>query len=92
MSVDCVNKLIEELRIQPSTKWFDPKSKSSGFKHKYAMPLNLKWQTCIWSNGPYPPGDVGVAHDGCLFCSGTLDQPKSLWNKNCLYHKIPPGK
>jgi hypothetical protein len=27
-----------------------------------------------------------------LFRGGTLDQPKSLWNKNSLYHKIPPGK
>ncbi len=43
MSVDCVNYLIEEPRIQPSTKWFDPKSKSAGFKYEYAMPLTLKW-------------------------------------------------
>ncbi|KAL7474376.1 hypothetical protein ACHAW6_000351, partial [Cyclotella cf. meneghiniana] len=42
MSVDCVNYLIEEPRIQPSTKWFDPKSKSAGFKYEYAMPLTLK--------------------------------------------------
>jgi len=27
-----------------------------------------------------------------LFRGGTLDQPKSLWNKNSLHHKIPPGK
>ena len=30
-----------------------------------------------------------MAHDGCLFWGGTLDQPKSMWNKKSLYHKIP---
>ena len=42
MSVDCVNYLIEEPHIQPSTKRFDPKSESAGFKYEYAMPLTLK--------------------------------------------------
>ena len=43
MTVDCVNYLIEELCIQPSTLWFDPKSKWAGFKYECAMPLTLKW-------------------------------------------------
>jgi hypothetical protein len=43
MTVDCVNYLIEEPCIQPSTKWFDPKSKLAGLKYEYSMPLTLKW-------------------------------------------------
>ena len=44
----------------------------------------------VFGQMPPPPGDVGLAHDGCLFRGGTLDHPKSTWNKNSLYHKIPP--
>jgi hypothetical protein len=46
----------------------------------------------MWSNGPYPAGDKGFAHDGCLFRGGYISQDKSTWDKSSLYFHIPSGK
>lgn len=42
----------------------------------------------MWSRGPFPAGAPEVAHDGCLFCGGKVDQPKSEWDQNSLYHQL----
>ena len=46
----------------------------------------------IGSNGPFPAGDKGIAHDGCLFRVGYILQDKSTWDKSSLYFHIPSGK
>ena len=39
--------------------------------------------------GPIPAGSM---HDRTVFCGGTKDQPKSLWDKTALYFQLPKGK
>lgn len=39
IAVDTVNFITEEFRLNPSTKWFDYKSNSSGLKYQFAMAI-----------------------------------------------------
>lgn len=39
--------------------------------------------------GPIP---AGAKHDRTVFCGGTKDEPKSLWDKSALYFQLPKGK
>lgn len=49
-------------------------------------------QTIVWSRGPFPAGDIKVAHDGCFFRGGSLKIPKSEWDRDSFYFQIPAGK
>lgn len=46
-------------------------------------------QTCIWSRGPFPAGEV---NDGKLFRGGNIDDPEETWDSEALYSCIPKGK
>ena len=50
-TVDGVNFMTEEFRMDPYGKWFDPKSKSSGLKYEFAV--SLRKPALIWINGPF---------------------------------------
>jgi hypothetical protein len=88
ITVDGVNFITQEFRLDPSTKWFDHKSHSCGLKYEIAISV---WQSrCVWINGPYP---AGLRHDRALFCGAmTMDNPKSTWDRDALLWKIPEGK
>ena len=37
--LDCVNFIINEFRLDPSSKWHNFKSHSSGLKYEFVMPI-----------------------------------------------------
>jgi hypothetical protein len=88
ISVDCVNFITQEFRLDPHTKWFDHKSHSAGLKYEFAISV---WQSrCVWINGPYP---AGLCHDKALFCGAkSMDDPSETWNRDSLLFQIPDGK
>ena len=88
ITVDGVNFITQEFRLDPGTKWFDHKSHSCGLKYEVAISI---WQSrCVWINGPQP---AGLIHDKALFCGAkTMDNPKSTWNRDALLWQIPDGK
>ena len=88
ITVDCVNFITQEFRLDPHTKWFDHKSHSSGLKYEFAISV---WQSrCVWINGPYP---AGLCHDKALFCgTKSMEEPPETWNRDALLFQIPDGK
>ncbi|KAL7537796.1 hypothetical protein ACHAWF_011304 [Thalassiosira exigua] len=87
VSVDTTGMDVQELRLNPDTKCFNPKTHGTGFK--YELALALRRDELAWMNGPVP---AGLVQDGTLFCGGNLNQPKQDWDKRALYFKLPPGK
>ncbi|KAL3769802.1 hypothetical protein ACHAWU_010310 [Discostella pseudostelligera] len=88
ISVDCVNFITEEFRLNPSTEYFDHKSHSCGLKYQFAISI---WRDhCVSINGPYPAGKY---HDKALFCGAeTMDESSDRWDRSALYFQIPDGK
>lgn len=88
ITVDGVNFITQEFRLDPGTKWFDHKSHSSGLKYEFAVAI---WKSkCVWINGPYP---AGARHDKAIFCGAeTMNDPIETWDKNALLFQIPEGK
>ncbi|KAL7499474.1 hypothetical protein ACHAWT_007755 [Skeletonema menzelii] len=88
LSVDTVTYITQEFRGTPSTKWYDPKSKSSGLKYEYAVPV--RHNCCVWKRGPFPPGKH---HDKPIFCGAeNKDTPREDWDRTALYFQLPEGK
>jgi len=88
ITVDGVNFITEEFRLNPSTEYYDHKSHSCGLKYEFA--ISLRRNHCVSINGPYPAGKY---HDKTLFCGAeSMDDPKDQWNRNALYFRIPDGK
>jgi hypothetical protein len=85
ITVDCVNFITQEFRLDPSTKWFDHKSHSAGLKYEFALAI---WHNrCVWINGPYPAGE---RHDKAVFCgANSMEDHPDTWDKNALLHQIP---
>ena len=88
ISVDGVNFITQEFRLNPDTGYFDHKSHSCGLKYEFAIAV---WTSrCVWINGPYP---AGKHHDKALFCGAeTMKDPEDTWNREALLWKIPEGK
>ena len=62
-TVDGVNFITQEFRLDPGTQWFDHKSHSSGLKYEFAVAI---WQSkCVWISGPHP---AGARQDKAIFC------------------------
>eukprot|EP00984_Skeletonema_dohrnii_P017462 scaffold7958_cov80-Skeletonema_dohrnii-CCMP3373.AAC.3 len=88
LTVDTVTYITQEFRGNPSTGWYDPKSKSSGLKYEFALPV--RHNSCVWKRGPFPPGKC---HDKPIFCGAeNKDTPKEHWDRSALYFQLPPGK
>jgi len=51
-TVDGVNCMTEEFRMDPHGKWFDHKSKSSGLKYEFAV--SLRKPALIWIERSFP--------------------------------------
>ena len=88
ITVDGVNFITEEFRLNPSTEFFDHKSHSCGLKYEFAISV---WRDhCVSINGPYPAGKY---HDKALFCGAeSMDDTKDQWNQSSLYFRVPDGK
>ena len=81
--------ITQDFRTDPSTKWYDFKSHSSGLKYEYAM--SIRKPKIIWRNGPFPAS----FHDITIFRGGKSDEPKESWKRDSLYFKMEefvPGK
>ncbi|EJK49104.1 hypothetical protein THAOC_32051 [Thalassiosira oceanica] len=79
-SLDTVNFLCYEMRLDPSAKWFDPKSKSAGL-----FCLSLSEPRIVWIRGPVPASTADIT----MFRGGTTDVSKDQWDKSALYHQVP---
>ncbi len=88
ISVDGVNFITQEFRLDPGTKWFDHKNQSAGLKYEFAPALYK--DHCVLINGPDP---AGLRHDKAVFCGATkMSDKKDSWDKNALLFQIPKGK
>lgn len=87
ISVDGVNFSTQEFRLDPSSKWFDHKSKSAGLTYELALAIHR--QQLVWINGPFPSG---ARHDSTIFRGGTKDTKKDKWDQSSLFFKMPSGK
>ena len=87
LTVDGVNFKTQEFRSDPSAKWYDHKSKSSGLTYQFACAI--RHNQVVWIEGPIP---AGSKHDITIFRGGTKEQPKDNWDQNAMYFKLPPGK
>ena len=85
LTVDGVNFITEEFRMDPHGKWFDHKSKSSGLKYEFA--ISLRKPALIWINGPFPASK----HDLTVFRGGNKETKRDDWDHNALYWKMPEG-
>ncbi|KAL7533813.1 hypothetical protein ACHAXR_006799 [Thalassiosira sp. AJA248-18] len=85
-SYDTVNFLAEEFRLDPSAKWFDPKSHSSGLKYEFC--LSLEEPKIVWANGNAPASYADITY----FRGGKVDEGKENWDRNALYFQVPEGK
>lgn len=87
ITVDTVNFRTQEFRLDPSEKWFDYKSHSSGLKYEFAVALRRP--DIVWIRGPVPAGEM---NDYTMFRGGTKNEKKEKMDKNALYFKLPDGK
>lgn len=88
-TVDGVNFITQEFRLDPGTQWFDHKSHSSGLKYEFAVAI---WKSkCVWISGPHP---AGARHDKAIFCGAqtSMNDPMDIWDKKALLFQIPEGK
>jgi hypothetical protein len=86
ITVDGVNFRTQEFRLDPSSKWFDHKTKSAGLT--YELALSIRRNALVWINGPFPSGD---GNDGTIYRGGKKDQQMDEWDKTSLFFKMPPN-
>lgn len=82
-----MNFLTQEFRLDPSSKWYNHKSKSAGLT--YEMALAIRQNQLVWVNGPFPSGAM---HDSTIYRGGTEKIKKDMWDKTSLFFKMPKGK
>lgn len=80
--IDCVHMTTWEFRLDPSVKWYDFKSSSSGLKYEFAMAIRS--DRIVWRSKAYPAS----THDITIFRGGKTDQPKEEWDRNALYFQM----
>ncbi|KAL7432775.1 hypothetical protein ACHAXH_003898 [Discostella pseudostelligera] len=84
-SVDCCNFMIQEMRLDPNSKWYDHKSNSCGLKYEFC--LALREQRVVWISGPHVPSK----HDITVFRGGT-ESSSDDWDKSSLYFQLKEGE
>ena len=80
--VDTVHFLTEEFRLDPSSKWYDFKSHSSGLKYEFAMAIGRP--AIVWRRGPFPCSESDIN----IYRGGKPDEDESDWNHDALYFKM----
>jgi hypothetical protein len=86
ISVDGCNFRTQEFRLDPHSKWYDHKSHSSGVSYEFA--LAIRRNKLVWMRGPFP---AGAQHDITTFRGGRKEDGIDNWDKDALYHHMPPG-
>ncbi|KAL7530043.1 hypothetical protein ACHAXR_005821 [Thalassiosira sp. AJA248-18] len=81
-SLDDVHFLTEEFRLDPSSKWYDFKSNSTGLKYEFAMAIRRP--AIVWRRGPFPCS----AHDITIFRGGKADTDMANRDRDALYFKM----
>ena len=81
-TVDCSTFMIFEMRLDPSSKWFDYKTHSCCLKYEFC--LAIYEDRVVWINGPFPPS----IHDVTVFRGGNADESEDAWDHNSLYFKL----
>lgn len=87
ITVDCVNFPTEEFRLDPSSKYYNPKNNGCGLKYEFAVALRRP--DLVHMKGPIPCGEK---HDSTIFRGGTKNDKKDQLDKSSLYFKLPMGK
>ena len=74
-----LSPLLDEFRLNPSSKWFDFKKNSAGLKYEFAMALRC--DKIVWMRGPFPASE----HDITIFRGGKANESEDSWDKESLY-------
>ena len=88
ITVDTVTFRVCEIRTEPHSKWFDPKTQGAGFKYEFAVATNEP-PRLVWISGPVGASEMG---DLTMFCGGTQGTPQSERNKDALFFKLEEGQ
>lgn len=80
ISVDGVNIITQEFRLNLSTGLFDHKSHSCDMKYEFVIAV---WQPkCVWINDPCP---AGKHHDKSFFWGAeNMDSLMHTWDRDAL--------
>ena len=82
-TLDCATFMAHEMRLDPSTMWFDYKTHSCGLKYEFCL-ATREPQIC-WINGPHAPSK----HDITVFRGGEADKDEEDWDPNApLYFQL----
>ncbi|KAL3779952.1 hypothetical protein HJC23_008206 [Cyclotella cryptica] len=85
LTIDGVNFPTFEFSKDPSAKYYDHKSHSSGVKYELGVAIHSP--RIVWSNGPFPAS----VHDITVFRGGVVGQNLSEWDQDALYNQLPHG-
>jgi hypothetical protein len=84
LSVDGVHFPINEVRTDPSAKWYSHKFHGPGLAYEFGVALRR--DALVWMRGPF----YASIHDINIFRGGKANEKKH-WDKKSLYHKLPKG-
>ena len=80
--VDTVHFITQEFRLDPSSKWYDFKSHSSGLKYEFAMAISRP--AIVWKRGPFPAS----VSDINIYRGGKAEEKEDDWDHDALYFKM----
>lgn len=80
-TVDCSTFMIQEMRLDLSSKWFDYKTHSCGLKYEFSLTICEARITSV--RGPKVP-----SHDITVFRGGKKDKNKTEWDRSALYFQL----
>ena len=81
-TVDCSTFMCFEMRLDPSTEWFDYKTHSAGLKYEFCL-ATREPKICHIS-GPHVPSK----HDITVFRGGDADEKEEDRDQSALYFKV----
>ena len=80
--VDTVHFITQEFRLDPSSKWYDFKSHSSGLKYEFAMAIGRP--AIVWRRGPFPASESDIN----IYRGGKAEEKEDDWDHDALYFKM----
>ncbi|KAL7533034.1 hypothetical protein ACHAXR_006065, partial [Thalassiosira sp. AJA248-18] len=84
-SLDCSTFMVQEFRLDPSSKWFDYKTHSCGVKYEFC--LAIREPRVVWISGPH----AASVHDITVFRGGDANCQED-WNQDALYFQLEEGE
>ena len=85
-TIDCTTNQMQEMRLEPSTAWFDYKTHSCGVKYETCLAI-YEPRICS-SRGPIVP----ATRDITVFRGGTADQKIEDRDQDATYFKLQNGQ